>query len=145
MKTRITTLAQLMSFDIATNLIILKPDKKDFLTFIKELYKGTTFEISTLGEKENISSSKIIEPSYDNKGNAKHYMEDRIETIVKMERIWGTYETMVFVEMNAFKYRERLNKKTDQPIEQELLKIKWYESKAKELSEKIGTKEEIKY
>ena len=59
---------------------------------------------------------------YDKKGNAKHYDSDRINDIVKMERIWGTYEVMIWCEITSFKYRMRIGKKVGQSLEQELLK-----------------------
>ena len=71
---------------------------------------------------------------YDEKGSANHYSDQRINVIHMMERIWGTINTMVFCEMNAFKYRMRIGKKD--PTEQELIKINWYETMAKYLREK---------
>lgn len=67
---------------------------------------------------------------YNEKGDAKHYDQDRINTIIKMERIWGTEAIMYHCEITAFKYRERLGKKLDHPIELDLLKAEWYEKAA---------------
>lgn len=69
--------------------------------------------------------------SYDNEGNAKHYDQDRINTIIKMERIWGTEALMYHCEITAFKYRERIGKKIDQPPSLDLIKAEWYEKAAR--------------
>ncbi len=73
---------------------------------------------------------KQIEEAYDEKGNAKHYDDERINVIVKMEKIWGTKALITHCEITAFKYRSRIGKKPGQPIEQELLKAQWYEKAA---------------
>lgn len=65
--------------------------------------------------------------------NPAHYKSSSVETIEKMRRIYGDGLTMIYCEMTAFKYRERLGLKPDQPIEQELGKVRWYEKKAQEL------------
>ena len=80
---------------------------------------------------------------YDDKGNAKHYDTDRINDIVKMERIWGTKHTMIWCEITAFKYRMRIGKKVGQSMEQEIIKTSWYERMALHLKTKLGTKKEI--
>lgn len=89
--------------------------------------------------------NKPTPEQYDSKGNAKHYDDQRLRTILKIERTWGTYEAMVHCEITAFKYRDRIGDKKDQPIELELIKIKWYDRMAMELRVKIGTSLEIKY
>lgn len=88
---------------------------------------------------------KPITDQYDSKGNAKHYNDQRLRTILKIERTWGTYEAMVHCEITAFKYRDRIGDKKDQPIELELIKIKWYDRMAIKLRVKIDTTKEIKY
>ena len=75
-----------------------------------------------------------MEKQYDEHGTASHYDDQRINVIHQMEAIWGTLPTMVFCEMNAFKYRMRLGKKDDPSLE--LTKIKWYETMAKHLRDK---------
>lgn len=80
---------------------------------------------------------------YDEKGNAKHYSDGRIQQIIAMERIWGTYEVMVFCEITEFKYRARMGKKPEQSIEQELKKANWYAKMALLLRERIGTSREV--
>lgn len=79
--------------------------------------------------------------NYDNEGNASHYDENRVNSIVKYERVYGTLAVMTFCEINADKYRDRIGKKDN--IEQEVLKIKWYENAAKFYFDKLGTDEEI--
>lgn len=65
--------------------------------------------------------------------NPDHYKNGSVETIEKMRRIWGNEATALHCEMCAFKYRERIGTKPDQPLDRELAKIYWYEDKAKEL------------
>ena len=48
-----------------------------------------------------------------------------------MEAIWGTEAVMIHCEMNVFKYRQRLGKKVGTYVEEELVKIAWYERAAK--------------
>lgn len=91
-----------------------------------------------------MSIDKASSEQYDKLGNAKHYDVDRINDIVKMERIFGTYETMIFCELTEFKYRMRVGKKEGQPIEQELTKANWYSKMAQILVVKLGTIKEIK-
>lgn len=79
---------------------------------------------------------------YDQKGNASQYDDHRISTIIQLERIWGTRNTMIWCEMTAFKYRSRMGKKDS--LEKEMVKINWYEFMASHLKDKIGTEEEIK-
>jgi hypothetical protein len=63
----------------------------------------------------------------------KHYQSNTIEVWEMMLKIWGKEKFIAFCEMNAFKYRMRAGLKPDQPIERDLEKAKWYESKVKEL------------
>jgi hypothetical protein len=66
-----------------------------------------------------------------------HYKGSNKETIEMMEDIWGTEALIAHCEMCAFKYRMRLGKKPEQPIERDLEKAFWYENKAKELKNKL--------
>jgi len=84
-----------------------------------------------------------IDPSYETNGDAKHYSENRLQSIVKFERIYGTEAVMLYCEINADKYRDRLGKKSGQSLDQELMKINWYEKAAKFYFSKIGTTDEI--
>jgi hypothetical protein len=93
----------------------------------------------------SIQTESAASNQYDSEGNAKHYTDQRLNSLVMIERTWGTYEAMVFCEITAFKYRYRLGKKPGQPLDQELIKSSWYEKKAKELQAKIGTDEEVKH
>jgi hypothetical protein len=79
---------------------------------------------------------------YDQAGNASHY-DARINTLVLIERTWGTYEAMVFCEITALKYRTRIGKKDDPELE--LKKLKWYETQGKRLQLLLGTDKEIKH
>ncbi len=65
--------------------------------------------------------------------NPSHYMKGSKEVWEMMCDIWGVEAYIKHCEMCAFKYRMRLGEKPDQPIERDLDKAKWYESKAKEL------------
>lgn len=71
---------------------------------------------------------------YDDKGNASHYSDQRINMIRVLEAIWGTHALMTFCEMNAFKYRMRMGKKDG--TDQELTKANWYEKMATFLNHK---------
>lgn len=66
--------------------------------------------------------------------NPNHYKGSK-EVIEMMVDIWGNEKVSTYCEINAFKYRMRLGKKPDQPVERDLEKAKWYEAKAKELRE----------
>lgn len=83
------------------------------------------------------------EKNYDEKGNATHYNATRLNSIIKFERTYGTRAVMHFCEISADKYRERIGKKPGQTLEQELLKINWYEKAARHYFNKMGTIEEI--
>lgn len=84
-----------------------------------------------------------IEKFYDGKGNATHYAQNRLNAINKYERVYGTLATMTFCEITAERYRERIGKKDNQSLEQEVLKISWYENAAKFYFGKLDTEAEI--
>lgn len=84
-----------------------------------------------------------IEKFYDGKGNATHYAQNRLNAINKYERVYGTLATMTFCEITAERYRERIGKKDNQSLEQEVLKISWYENAAKFYFKKLDTEDEI--
>jgi hypothetical protein len=65
--------------------------------------------------------------------NPSHYKTGQFETIEMMIAIWGIEASINFCEMSAFKYRQRLGLKPEQPVERDLAKAKWYEEKAQEL------------
>lgn len=65
--------------------------------------------------------------------NPNHYKQGRKEVIEMMIDIWGIENTIIFCEMNAFKYRMRVGLKENQPVKQEIDKAIWYEKKAIEL------------
>ena len=69
---------------------------------------------------------------YDNI-NPSHYKNMSVEVFDMMVLIYGKEKVKTFCELNAFKYRMRLGNKPDNSIEQEMKKVKWYESKMKEL------------
>ena len=64
-----------------------------------------------------------------------HYNQYRFETIEMMIRIWGVEKTVIFCEMNAFKYRMRAGFKGD--VNEDLAKEKYYLKKAKELRKEL--------
>ena len=66
--------------------------------------------------------------------NPKHYRSYRKETWEMMVDIWGVDRYISYCEMNAFKYRMRMGKKPDQPIERDMEKAMWYEQKIQELT-----------
>lgn len=78
--------------------------------------------------KENNTLDKhydFVNPSYYKKGS-KEIWEMMVD-------IWGIEKYIAHCEMCAFKYRLRLGLKPEQPLERDLDKAKWYESKADEL------------
>lgn len=100
-------------------------------------------KVFTYPKKDIIEEQNKIEKFYDKQGNAKHYDSTRINSIIKFERIYGTIAVMTFCEISADKYRERIGKKDNQTVEQELLKISWYEAAAKYYFEKANSNENI--
>ena len=74
----------------------------------------------------------IVSESYDFV-NPNHYKKGSKEVWEMMVDIWGVDHFIAHCEMCAFKYRQRLGLKPDQPIETDLNKAKWYEAKADEL------------
>lgn len=66
--------------------------------------------------------------------NPSHYKEEgKKETWEQMLDIWGAEKFIAHCEMCAFKYKQRLGKKPNEPKERDLSKIKWYEDKAEEI------------
>ena len=83
-------------------------------------------------EMELLESVEDIATEYDHI-NPDHYKTGSVEVFDMMVSIYGVEKAKVFCELNAFKYRMRLGSKPNNSVEQELEKIKWYESKLKEL------------
>lgn len=69
--------------------------------------------------------------------NPKHYKNSSKEVWEMMVDIWGVEKFIAYCEISAFKYRMRAGNKPEQPIERDLEKAKWYESKANELRKQI--------
>lgn len=67
--------------------------------------------------------------------NPSHYKKGDKQVYEMMIDIWGVDTYIKHCEMCAFKYRMRLGEKPDQPVERDLDKARWYETKAKELRE----------
>lgn len=71
-----------------------------------------------------------IMKEYEMVNHPKHYGKYNIETIEMIHRIYGSFLTSKWCEINAFKYRMRLGIKPDNPIEQDLKKenvyLDWY-------------------
>jgi hypothetical protein len=76
---------------------------------------------------ERLKEYDYIDPS--------HYKNGSKETFEMMIDIWGVDAFILHCEMTAFKYRMRLGKKPDQPVERDLEKALWYENKIAELKE----------
>lgn len=77
---------------------------------------------------------------YEMVNHPKHYNNYDIETIDMMIKIWGIKATIIFCELNAFKYRMRMGTKPNQSIKQDIKKEKWYLKKADELKSKLFDK-----
>jgi hypothetical protein len=71
--------------------------------------------------------------TYEHVNHPSHYNTFGKEVIDMMIDIWGVENTIIFCEMNAFKYKMRMGDKPNQPLEQDLKKANWYLDKAKEL------------
>lgn len=71
--------------------------------------------------------------------NPDHYKNGSKEVWEMMVDIWGEEAFIKHCEITAFKYRMRLGEKPEQPVERDLEKARWYESKAKELKAKRNT------
>jgi hypothetical protein len=71
--------------------------------------------------------------------NPSHYKEFSVECIEMMSRIWGDTNTALYCEMNAFKYKIRAGSKTDQPVERDLEKAKWYQNYRETLLKRLET------
>lgn len=56
-----------------------------------------------------------------------HYnIPGRKECIVEMQERFGTYQTIIFCLMNAYKYLYRAGMKEDNPAEQDIQKARFY-------------------
>ena len=65
--------------------------------------------------------------------NPSHYKLGSKETFEMMIDIWVKDAFIKHCEMTSFKYRMRVGTKPNEPIERDLSKARWYESKAKQL------------
>lgn len=99
--------------------------------------KKDSDRVEKLAEDVRKAQGKEDYHKYEMVNHPKHYNEYDIEVIEMMERIWGVEATILFCQMNAFKYRQRMGLKPGQPIEQDLDKEKWYLKKANELKSKL--------
>lgn len=134
------------------------PNKESELTerLFQNVCKGrtklnTSEPVTIKGNKVKLpldSGIKVIVPEedrdnkhqsdYEMVNHPQHYNNYDIEVIDMMERIWGVEATLLFCQMNAFKYRQRMGTKPGQTIFQDLDKEKWYLDKAKELKKKLN-------
>lgn len=76
---------------------------------------------------------------YTKDGTALHYQQSLVETIDKMERIYGTLAAIIYCELTEFKYRDRLGVKEGESPEKDLVKIGWYKRKKSELMDKADS------
>jgi hypothetical protein len=72
--------------------------------------------------------------------NPSHYRRYPVEVIDIMERSFGVDAMYWYCIISAFKYRQRLGLKPNNPIDQDLTKEAWYLSKAAEYEKKRGKK-----
>lgn len=98
------------------------------------------YQITDDNGEDMYHPKRFFSKVFENKGeynmiNPTHYKGFDIETIDMMIDIWGKENVRNHCQMCAFKYRMRLGNKPGQPLEQEMDKIRWYESKANELSD----------
>ena len=91
--------------------------------------------------------------TYEMVNHPTHYGRYDVEVIEMIRRIWGPFITSKWTEITAFKYRQRLGEKPDNPIEQDLNKenvyLGWYQQYKDEWKKGIDfndlTKEEQEY
>lgn len=81
-----------------------------------------------------------MDKNYNDVGSAQHYQRDRIDTMHKLEAIWGTYQVMTYCEMSAFCYRMRAGRKVGNDATQDLIKAEWFEVRAEFLKKKFSDK-----
>jgi hypothetical protein len=79
-----------------------------------------------------VSDKTRIEQDYDFV-NPNHYKKGDKETWEQMLEIWGKDAFIKHCEITAFKYIQRLGKKPNNSIEQDLEKARWYLNKAYDL------------
>lgn len=120
------------AIDLTKKIDEISPRKPNEAIGDASAYPNSTEE--GLGARHTIGYlNGLTAKPYEMVNHPSHYNSSSIETIEKMRRIWGDDATALWCEMTAFKYRDRVGNKPDNSIEQEVGKIKWYESKAKEL------------
>lgn len=81
------------------------------------------------GHYIDIHDCEIIEEIYDYV-NPNHYKNGDKETWEDMLEIWGKEAFVKHCEITAFKYIQRLGKKPNNSVEQDLEKARWYLNKA---------------
>lgn len=117
-----------------------------------ELHQESGYLVSRIIKEEywgyvlGVTEEDIPEPPvnpYDQKGNADHYKQTRLDAFTLLERTFGTEALMTYCEITALTYRIRMGYKEGQPLEQEVTKAKWYETQAKYLFEKMNRGEAI--
>lgn len=81
------------------------------------------------GHYISINDCEIIEGIYDYV-NPNHYKNGDKETWEDMLEIWGKEAFVKHCEITAFKYIQRLGKKPNNSVEQDLEKARWYLNKA---------------
>lgn len=69
--------------------------------------------------------------------NPSHYTKYTFEVIEMMEKVYGAEWTAIYCELTIMKYRLRMGDKPNEPVERDMKKVKWYETKLKELREKL--------
>ena len=67
--------------------------------------------------------------------NPKYYEVIDMEVFEIMEKLLTKEEFRGFIKGNILKYRLRIGNKEDQPIEKEMVKIKEYEKKLREIKQ----------
>jgi len=84
------------------------------------------------GELRITPEMVVIHQEYD-MVNPNHYKQGDKETWEQMLEIWGKDAFIKHCEITAFKYIQRLGKKPNNSIEQDLEKARWYLNKAYDL------------
>ena len=76
--------------------------------------------------------------NYEYVNHPTHYNEWSYEVIDMMEKIYGTEQTALWCEMNAYKYAMRMGFKPEENVQQEINKRNWYLNKSKQLKNKTS-------
>lgn len=106
-------------------------------TFTTEFFRTMSRETSDIITEKLDKLNNLDQKEEYNFVNPEHYKQGSMEVIDMMKLLWGTEALILHCEMTAFKYRMRAGRKPDQSVERDLEKARWYDDKAKKLSNEL--------